>query len=497
MLAEYHNVLICSVTSILKKVLLLTGFFASQYNGDYAPRDVAGYKADIFEEDRMKTHRKISNLFRELLKQELQFWQADGLISAEQSAALSQRYRLDEMAKESTNRLLFAIYIIGAVLIGAGVVSFVAAHWEEITPSIKVGLIVACMLTGHVAGFYLWKVSARSPRLGHALIVLGTLVFGANIGLMAQIFHIRSYFYNGLFAWAIGAIIMAYALESVPNAVIAILVSFIGFCGWAGDNPQSFCYYPFIAAAIFLPFAYLCRSVLAFSLSLLAVGAAVVVCAGVGSEELASFGLAAPGAALLFFAYGLLLHRTANFKSFAYPAMVAATAFIAFGAYLSSFHSYEMRFPDLLQHRMWLVPTICLYVPALVMWGLAFKGTLADGEIRLVALGVLVSCVLVAAPIALTPVLMSAPDSFWSIVFSNVACLVLSTALVINSFRAEDRRFFWAGVLFVALVIASRFFEYETGLLIKAVVFITCGVGLIIAGVGFENYLKKRRIANE
>jgi uncharacterized membrane protein len=454
-------------------------------------------KPAFLKEGKMKTHRKISSQFRELLKQELQFWQADGLISAEQSAGLSQRYRLDEMAKESTNRLLFAIYIIGAVLIGAGVVSFVAAHWEEITPSVKVGLIVACMLTGHIAGFYLWKVSARSPRLGHALIVLGTLVFGANIGLMAQIFHIRSHFYNGLFAWAIGAIIMAYALESVPNAVIAILVSFIGFCGWAIDNPQSFCYYPFIAAAVFLPFAYLCRSVLAFSLSLLAVGAAVVVCAGFGSKEIASFGLAAPGAAMLFFAYGLLLHRTANFKAFASPAMVVATAFIAFGAYLSSFHSYGMRFPNLFEHRMWLAPTICLYAPALVMWGIMFKAILTEQRISWIALGVLVSCVLVAAPIALTPVLMSSPDSFWSIVLSNVACLVLSAALITNSFPAENRGLFWAGVLFVALIIASRFLEYETGLLIKAVVFITCGICLILAGVGFENYLKRRRPANE
>jgi hypothetical protein len=82
-------------------------------------------------------------------------------------------------------------------------------------------------------------------------------------------------------------------------------------------------------------------------------------------------------------------------------------------------------------------------------------------------------------------------------VLSNIACVVLATGLVANSFRAEDRRLFWAGILFAALVITSRFFEYETGLLIKAVVFIACGIGLIIAGVGFENYLKKRRIANE
>ncbi|MGD0552981.1 MAG: DUF2157 domain-containing protein [Sedimentisphaerales bacterium] len=445
----------------------------------------------------MKTHLKISNRFRELLKQEIQLWQADGLISTEQSSAISQRYRLDQMAKESTHLLLFVIYIIGTALVGAGVISFVAANWESIPAAAKVAMIVAFMLACHLIGYYLWRISAISPRLGHALVVLGTLVFGANIGLMAQIFHIKSNFYNGLYAWAIGAIIMAYAVESVPNAVIAIIVSFIGFCGWAGDNPQSFCYYPFVVAAVFLPFACLCRSVPAFSLSLFAIGASVVVCAGVGAEELASFGLAAPGAALLFFAFGLLLNRSVGFKAFASPAMVVAAVFIAFGAYLSSFHYYGMSYSDLFEHRMWLVPTICLYAPALLMWGFVFKAIFAGQRISWFDLGVFFSCVLVAAPIVLTQVLVSSPDSFLVVVFSNVACLVLSAALIANSFRAEDRQFFWAGVLFVALVIASRFFEYETGLLIKAVVFITCGIGLILAGVGFENYLKQRRMTNE
>jgi uncharacterized membrane protein len=312
----------------------------------------------------MKTHLKISIRFRELLNQELRLWQTDGLISPEQSSAISQRYRLDQMAKESTRQLLLVIYVIGASLIGAGVISFAAAQWDKIIPSVKVGLIVACMLTFHITGFYLWKVSARSPRLGHALVVLGTVVFGANIDLMAQIFNVESNLYNGFFAWAIGAVIMAYALESVPNAIVAIVVSFTGFCGWIDDNPHSFCYYPFVAAALFLPFAHFCRSALTLVLSLLAVGISVVMCAGVDSGERAAFGLAAPGAALLFFAYGLLSQRTAVFKTFVLPAMAVATGFIAFGAYLSSFHYHNVRFPDLFKYRMWLAPTICLYVPA-------------------------------------------------------------------------------------------------------------------------------------
>jgi hypothetical protein len=215
------------------------------------------------------------------------------------------------------------------------------------------------------------------------------------------------------------------------------------------------------------------------------------------SEIIASFGLAAPGAALLFFAFGLLLNRSVGLKSFASPAMVVATVFIAFGAYLSSFHHYSSSYSNLFEHRMWLVPISCLYAMAFLMWSFAFKTFFAGQRIGLFAFGVLVSCVLVAAPIVITQASMGSPDSFWVTVFSNVGCLILSAALIANSFRSEDRRLFWAGVLYLALVITSRFFEYETGLLIKAVVFIACGIGLILAGVGFENYLKQRRMTNE
>ena len=39
--------------------------------------------------------------------------------------------------------------------------------------------------------------------------------------------------------------------------------------------------------------------------------------------------------------------------------------------------------------------------------------------------------------------------------------------------------------------------EYETGLLIKSAAFTASGIALIVAGVMFEKYLKKRRLADE
>jgi uncharacterized membrane protein len=448
----------------------------------------------------METNRKITTRFREILRQELQIWQTDGLVSSEQSAVISQKYRLDQIQKESTHLLILAIYIIGAALIGGGVISFVAAHWEIIPAGAKVAMIIACMLAAHIIGYYLWKISGLSPRLGHALVVLGTIVFGANIGLMAQIFHIRSDFYNGFFAWAIGAILMAYALQSIPNAVVAIIVWFIGFCGGVESHERVFAAYPFIAAAVFLPVAFFNRSALVFSLSLLATGFAVVIHTFTLSDNwthLISSGLVAPGIALLLVGVGLLLRRTVNFSVFGSNAMIIAAVFAAFGAYVSSFHSYDMRFPELLKERLWLSSAIPLYVLCVAAWLAALKHVLSDVQARWFSGGIFVSCVFVAAPIVITPLVMSSPDSFWCVVSANAACVILAVTFIANGFLLLDRRIFWAGILFTALVIASRFLEYETGLIIKAVIFIACGIAIILAGVGFENYLRKRRIANE
>ncbi|MFZ0035053.1 MAG: DUF2157 domain-containing protein [Sedimentisphaerales bacterium] len=449
----------------------------------------------------MKDNVNISNRFREQLKQELQIWQADGIITPDQSAAINQRYLLDQTGKESRNIVLSAIYIIGAILVAAGVISFVAANWNKITPSVKITVIISFMLACHLSGFYLWKISGKSPRLGHALISLGTLVFGANIGLLAQIFHIKADFYNGMYAWAIGAVIMAYALESVPNVIIAIVVSFVAFVYWDTENAHHFCYYPFVAAAVFLPFAYIHRSVITFIFSLLAVGISVIVFAVSGGDELSVFSLTVAGVGLLYFACGLLSARTKNFKSFAAPVIVIAVSLAAVNAYMLSFKELarEVEFGSI-KAEPWTILVAAVYVIAALMWIYAFKSMLSARRLRPISISMLASTILMLAGIIIkiSPHgCLADNDCFSLIITANLACLALCVGLIVNSYRAEDRGIFWAGIFFTALIITSRFLEYDTDLLLKAAVFTACGVGLILAGVSFENYLKKRRLINE
>lgn len=60
-----------------------------------------------------------------------------------------------------------------------------------------------------------------------------------------------------------------------------------------------------------------------------------------------------------------------------------------------------------------------------------------------------------------------------------------------------QRRIFWSGLALVTLQILSRLLEYETALLLKSVVFLLCGVGVMVIGLWFERYVRTLRIASE
>ncbi|MEB3293621.1 MAG: hypothetical protein VKJ24_10710, partial [Synechococcales bacterium] len=48
-------------------------------------------------------------------------------------------------------------------------------------------------------------------------------------------------------------------------------------------------------------------------------------------------------------------------------------------------------------------------------------------------------------------------------------------------------------LVLIVLQITSRMLEYETELMLKALIFILCGAGVILAGLWFEKYMQHHR----
>src|SRR5262245_12338685 len=198
--------------------------------------------------------------FRAALKREIPAWTEQGILAEDKAARLRSLYELDDLGKESSQLLSAALFTLGSMMVGGGVISFVAAHWDEISRGPKVILLFAALLIFHIAGYWLRYRSAW-PRLGHALIFCGCLVFGANIGLLAQAYQVSGAWYGMFGVWALGSLAMAWAARSWITGLLVIVTSFTLFAGFADDYHERLAIvYPPLLAATLLPLAWTIRS---------------------------------------------------------------------------------------------------------------------------------------------------------------------------------------------------------------------------------------------
>lgn len=139
--------------------------------------------------------------------------------------ATADRIRAFEREQAGSGRLRWPILValaFGALMIGAGVLLFVAAHWDTLSPSARFALVLFLVAVFHVSGAAL---SERFPAMSSALHAIGTVALGAGIYLAGQIFHLDEHWPGGLMLWAIGAAVGMALLGQAPQLVLlAILV---------------------------------------------------------------------------------------------------------------------------------------------------------------------------------------------------------------------------------------------------------------------------------
>lgn len=159
------------------------------------------------------------------LDRDLTRWREAGLIDAKGEAAIRQ-----ELVAEQSSKLDLAhvLGILGAVLIGFGFMSFVAAHWSEMPRLLRLALIFGALFASYgIAGALFER---KHPAFAHAAVLAGVSIFGAGIMLIAQMFHIEGNPPDAVLTWALGALAAGVILSSNPALALAMLL--IGL--WSG-----------------------------------------------------------------------------------------------------------------------------------------------------------------------------------------------------------------------------------------------------------------------
>jgi uncharacterized membrane protein len=427
--------------------------------------------------------------FRAALKREIPAWTEQGILAEDNAGRLRSIYELDDLGKESSRLLSAALFTLGGMMVGGGVISFVAAHWNEISRGPKVVLLFAALLVFHTAGYWLRHRSGW-PRLGHALIFCGCLVFGANIGLLAQTYQVSGSWYGMFGVWALGSLAMAWAARSWITGLLVIVTSFTWFAGFADDFHERLAIvYPPLLAAALLPLAWAIRSRALYTLTYLGLicSLPMLAYARFSNDRYALTAFAAGG--FVAWAAGEFHRATGIRKEFGNPAANLGLAALAIAAYIWSFHWVwqEWRYYAESRRLYWLILAgVAIAIGAAT---LAKAWQRMDDSQKRSATGVVAASLL----LCLSPPLIRFGET-WPTVVVNAAALVIAATLIGKGIVEERRLAFWAGSLFVATLIVSRFFEYESSLLLKSAAFIVCGAVTMIAGVAYEKFLHRREV---
>jgi len=115
--------------------------------------------------------------------------------------------------------------IVGGLLIAAAFLAFVAAHWTEIARLLR----FAILAVGIVLAYGLAARFARDERtvLADLCASVGSVIFGAGIALVGQMYHLGEDFAGGMLLWALGALAAAVLTGSRGALAVALAAASI------------------------------------------------------------------------------------------------------------------------------------------------------------------------------------------------------------------------------------------------------------------------------
>lgn len=379
----------------------------------------------------------------------LKIWKKAGTIDAALEKKLKAALK-KHTDHDHAHRIVTIFATVGAVLAGLGTMLFVASNWSAMGPLMRSSILFGWYAV--VCGGAVVTGDRSMSRVSASLWFLATLVLGANIFLLGQIYHFSLTFWQGPILWMIGALAMGTVMRQSIYGYLSVLLGILGLgwmsggIGWGIERQMEFLFSDGGLRPL-LP---------VFGLGMIA------------------------GAALLrkkhawqFMDAGLMFIGTLLFT----VLLIATTAHsdVAVEFFTADFSRYQM-----------IVLALILVVIA---------GAIGFASFRSERSRLLLLCLTAGVASLLIPY----GDASWTTVFAEngfvhfvyvLLLFFLSLGAVSWGLRERDERFVNVGMLATAAIIFLQYFSWSFELLDRSIAFILGGLLLIVLATVLE---KKRR----
>ena len=186
------------------------------------------------------------------LQEQLPAWEKDGLITAENAAALRQRHPVEEPGAGLAQMIMGSI---GALLIGAGLITLIAYNWDDFTRPVRLLIAFLPLAGAQVLTFLVLKRGSAWPAwVRECAALFQACASAACLALVSQMYNLGGEWPEFLLACLLLSLPLVWLLR--PTSVVILYL--IGTAVWAvnqgWERPvwhQSALLYPLLLAALY------------------------------------------------------------------------------------------------------------------------------------------------------------------------------------------------------------------------------------------------------
>lgn len=410
-----------------------------------------------------------------------------GVIPSDVAERIRHRYGEAELAGSTTKRWAIVLFsILGALLIGSGIILLLAHNWEELSRPMRAVISIAPLAVAAMLGAWLLWTERDSTAWREGVATAQTLAVGASIALVSQTYNLGGRFDEFILTWSLLALPTAYLLR----ATLPVLLYLVGIVVWTvsvtNQASSSLWYFPLVGAA--LPFVwwtsrpnrYHPRPVLLFW------ALAITVCVGTGFSTgyMCSKLDAWP---VLFGGLFAVLYMVGT-RWWSEASSVWQQPLQNVGALGASGLALVLSFGDIWSHGTWrfrweyvnslqaglqLVELAIFPIAAIVLWVRSWIRQ-AWREIILGAVSPLAVVTWITA--------VNRAEAFNAVLF-NLYLFVLGMGTLVIGFRSRRLGTVNTGMAVLAAVILCRFFDSDLSFVVRGTAFIVIGIGFLMTNL--------------
>ena len=156
-----------------------------------------------------------------VIKKDLQKLLDAGVIDQSTADSIASYYQHRE--RDSSSMLLVIFAVLGALLIGLGIILILAHNWDMLPRSVKTILSFLPLVVGQLLCGYALLKKADSKTWREATAVFLVLAVGASIALVSQVYHLEGKLSSFLLTWLLLALPIIYVMRATMAAVLCVL----------------------------------------------------------------------------------------------------------------------------------------------------------------------------------------------------------------------------------------------------------------------------------